>query len=205
MRHVTIVLVAFRDELEAAQARIAALEEELAEARVEIERLKLPPPAPAPLARKEPEPPRLARRLGSVHYHPPPTYVPFLHLYRSAVVSVWERRPTIERPSSDAVWRWAFYYVGLPLTYGVRMPLYFASVAIALAAAAAVCIAATFVTLPFLALSRLSFSPARPDDGASWWTGAATPRAGAMFLWILMSFSLAPLLLFTTSLLHDDG
>ena len=195
----------FRDELEAAQARIGALEEELAEAKAKIEKLQLPPQVLRPLTSEEPRPRGQSLRFGAVRYHPPRTYVPFLRLYRSAHTAAWQHRPSLGRPATDAVWRWLFHNViAVPVTYVVRIPLYFAAMCIALPVAAIVCLVATVLTAPLIALSRFSFSETPPAKESGWWHGEATTETGATFLWVLMSCVMQPLLLVTTSLL-DEG
>ncbi|MBI2892070.1 MAG: hypothetical protein HYY06_00860 [Deltaproteobacteria bacterium] len=220
----------YRDGLEAAQARISSLESgleiersrsrslesELAAARERIAKLekdgrtaKAPRSegsAPSLLARLRARPePGESRRFGAIHHHPPRTYCPFLRLWVRSVEAAWKRRPVLRSPSSDAVWRWLLHCgLVLPATYGVRLPLYFASICVALAWTGLLCCGLTVLFIPLIFLSRFSFSRSRPADESGWWHGDPTVSGGAVFLWAVMSFSLPPLLLATTSLLNEE-
>lgn len=224
-------------ELVTARSRIAHLEAELAEARrprsPSIDEILGPIPGAETTGRagatkpaatgtggrtREPgsgdrgsvggDSPRLP---GGIHYHPPGTYFPFIGLWLKAVEAVGARMPIVERPSSPAVWRWFLHYcVTIPFTYGLRIPLYFPTCFFGLILTLAICVVGSILCLPFLVLSRFSFSPGRPQPGTGWWAGTPTIGAAATFLWLVMSIPLAmsvvgmPLMYVTASLVKGE-
>src|SRR5687767_4508298 len=91
--------VSYRDDLDAAHARIAALENELAASR------RKPEPATELSTDVMPEralvtqPPKPRR----FYYHAPPTYVPLLRRFITAIPVAFNRRPGVRRSHSNNV------------------------------------------------------------------------------------------------------
>src|SRR4051812_46929489 len=105
--------MAYRDELGAAQERVALLEAELEEAREKIASLEARPlaePRADPEASAPAPAPSPPRRAGGICYHPPPTYWPMLHLWRVSAQVAIARRPSIKPLASDRVIVWLFHY-----------------------------------------------------------------------------------------------
>ena len=185
----------YRDDLGAAQERIRALEGELVEARAEIARLRhraakdAPPAATAPASAA-----REVRRAGRVHYHPPPTYWPTLRLLAGLVQAARSSAPRLEPLESDSVIGWVLHYaIGVPLTL-VGWPLYWLSMGLAILPIAVVtCIAGAVVLLPFLVLSRLTFSPAPPADGSAFLRGEIGAEAARAILWGIAALLVVPM------------
>lgn len=195
----------YRSDLDAARARIESLERDLANALEKIRDLESRPSPKERSSSSRPREPGASRRLGGIHFHPPRTYLPFLVLFGRSLEAAWVKRPSLARPSSEAVWRWIFHYaIAVPVTYGLRLPLYFLALCVLLPWTFLICCALTALCLPFLVASRFSFSTERPDGESGWWHGEPTIHTAGVFLWIVLSISLAPLLLVTTSLLGES-
>jgi hypothetical protein len=185
----------YRDDLAAAHARIAALEEELARSRerdgakiaaleAELARLREPPRRPEPTPVK----------LGGIHYHPPRTYVPLLRLTIAAIpagLRAIRSLGTLEAPDNVLAWLAlrlaivAAWLVGLPIYYFVLLP-WFVFLAIL----------ATPVLLPIVPLMRLKFSSERPED-SGWFHGEysgdtdeSAGIAGAVFITCMSTFGI---------------
>ncbi len=193
----------YRDELDAARQRNEDLARELAEAQEKIAELEagakaklVVPEAPTPLAVRPPV------RLGRIHFHRPPTWVPMLHLFRTSVRAALARAPKLSKFDSDSVLAWVVHHVVLvPVTYAVRLPLYYLSLCMVLPVALAVCLVFSVPLSLLLLASRFRFGSDPPPD-SGWLHGEVDEDAGAMFLWVLESLCMQPLLLTTTSLLE---
>lgn len=199
--------MSYRDELEALRLKNEELIRDLAEAREKISELenganeKLVKTEPAPLA--EPKPPM---RMGRIHFHRPRTLLPMLHLWKASLYASLNRAPKLDSFDSQSVLAWVGHYCLLvPLTYGLRIPLYYLSLCFVLPIALVICIV---LSLPFLFVvlaSRFTFSSVPPFDDDGWFQGKATEDQGAMFLWVLESMCMQPFLVTTTSLLEGTG
>lgn len=201
--------MSYRDELDAVREQNADLRRDLAEAHAKIraleDRARGRDEAPRALARS-PEP-SLARprRLGRVHFHRPPTWVPLLHLWLASARAAAARVPRLDRFDSDSVIGWLVHHLLLvPSTYGLRVPLYVVSMCIAVSVALLVSLLLTpLAALAVLGLHlRFSDEPVVHDD---WLEGRPTLEQGAMYLWALECVCMWPLLLTTTSLIGEAG
>lgn len=196
--------MAYRDELSAARERIEALEAELEESRQKIAELER-----RPLARPWIDPPAAAmvvppRRAGAVRYHPPPTYWPMLHLWRACLLAAIASRPKLTPLESDRVIAWAFHYGVKTVVLVVRAPLYWLTMAILLPWAGVLCLVFGMLMLPFLALSRLTFSDTPPPETSEFLAGRPSRRTGAVFLWLLASVPMPLLMVGCFDLLTEE-
>ena len=190
----------YRDELDAAQNRIASLEAELQSARARITELETMAPVAREVAIEAPTT-VTPRRVGRIYFHPPRSYFPFVKLLAAAAHAAYTRAPYVRPLQSDRVIAHAWHYLfRIPFTYGVRWPLYVPAIAFGLTWAACLALVLTVVVMPFLVASRLSFSPNPPADEQGWFHGQADEEAGAIFLSLAICFSLAPLIPFTMSI-----
>lgn len=200
--------MSYRDELEALRTRNEQLSRDLADAQARIDELERGPSAPlerrssedltpAPSSRKAP------RRWGTLHYHPPATYVPLLRLCSVAVAAAFARAPRPSSLDSDGVLDWVLHYgLRLPFLVCVRLPLYYLSLCVVLPVSCALSLVGSLPLLAYVVASRVSFSSEPPPIKHGWTEGEADEEAGAMFLWAVMSLCLWPFLLTTTSLLE---
>jgi hypothetical protein len=198
----------YRDDLEAARAKIEQLEEQLEEAHEEVAKLKAPasPTAIEKATEVQPELPR-GRALGrSIYYARPPTYVPLLHLLRAAVLATWHRMPRLSGLSSDNLLVIIGYWlIAWPFVYLLWRPVYVACAAlILLPAAALLSLLLTVVLFPIIVLARLRVGDSSHDTGMGWPEGDYDEDDGAKALWILMSFTMQPLLPVFIPLLSED-
>jgi hypothetical protein len=185
----------YRDDLGAAQERIQTLEGELDDARAEIARLRepvaheAPMPELAPVAARRP-----SRRAGRIHYHPPPRYFPTLHMLAALFSAARSSAPTLGRFDSDSVLGWALHYgVKAPLVC-VGWPLYWLCMGLlVLPSAALLCIAGALLLLPFIPLSRLTFSPVPPASESALLRGEMSDGAARAMLWAIAAMFVVPM------------
>ena len=189
-------VMAYRDDLAAAQAKNDELERELEDAKEKIAQLESPP---KPIEQASPPKPRtLASRelAGGVYYDPPQTYVPFLILLVAAARAAWHNLPTAPEIETDSLllrlgyWAllWPFMNVVWRAVYVVCLVL------IVLPWSALVACVATLVLLPLLPLFRLRVGSRRGPAGTGWPPHEFSEEAGATALWILLSITMPPLL-----------
>src|SRR5262249_5097064 len=130
----------YRDELQAARERNETLETELEEARARIRALEQPAPKQAMQQQRSADV-RAPARMGRVFFHRPPTFFPLLGLFAAALRATVERAPYAPAREHDRVVMWVLYaLVWRPFVYAVRVPVYWASIAIAVPVALAVCL-----------------------------------------------------------------
>ena len=177
--------VGYRDELETAHARIAALEADLAAERAArpsstsgAEALEK---APTDVLRIDPDPLPTKR---SIHYYPPGTYVPMVHLLVASLRAAWRRAPkaSFREADTDSVVLWALAYLKVPLNYGLWLPIYVVSVLFAVALATIITLLVTPVLAPIIAALRFSFAPDAPVGEKGWFQGDCSDEAGAVYL-----------------------
>jgi hypothetical protein len=168
--------VSYRDDLDAAHARIAALEAELAATKRKAETPPAPRTALATVARPSPT--------RGIHYHRPPSYFPMLRRFITAVPVAFARRPGLARSSSDNVLAYfARNYLARPLVFTLWMPIYCAALLFALPILAIIYIALSIVALPVVAVSCVSFSPEYKVPG---WLEPETDDSTGVLFWLLM-------------------
>jgi hypothetical protein len=189
--------MAYRDDLEAAQERIRALEEALSDAQDEISRLRQPMVVEKPDRMTHPSiAPEVKRTrsqpIGGIYYHPPPTYFPTLRILPAIFRAALHTAPALGRFESDSVLAWSFHYcVKLPWVV-VSWPGYWLSmVLLLLPTATLLCLAGAVLLLPLLLLSSLKFSPA-PQQAPP---PIELSEGGArMFLWLVATVFVVPML-----------
>lgn len=202
-------------ELDAARARIAALEAELAEAKEARAALETElAAATRSLARRSPDsttpapPPKPAppRRWGKIHYHPPPTYWPVWHLFLAGVRAARGRAPLLSPLRSDSVLAWLGHHlVARPFIYGLLWPSYLLAMCVVVPWAGLVTCALGVLALPLVAAARLSFAERPPGGEPGLLEGHATKEQGAIFLWMVTTLSMPPLLVLCLPLLTPKG
>lgn len=193
--------MAYREDRDAADARIAVLESDLEEARAKIQELEARErrhsklerdmrtvdatlAAVAAKASKKKEERATTAPRGAIHFHPPPTYFPMFALYRLACIVAVERRPRFKEWSSESVLMWIVQRALLtPLTL-VRLVAYALAMALLIPWAAIVATVVSIVMLPFLALSQLTFSEDPPARGG-FFRGQPSRSSAAVFLWLV--------------------
>jgi len=198
--------VGYRDDLVASQARAASLEKQLAEAKHEIERLKTEPEPDKPRGRPAPAAAR-NRKLGKIYFNPPRTYVPLLRLWWAGVVGSWGAAPSYRSRDTNNLVVWLLQRVLLwPVVNLVWSPVYYILLIAALAPVSfAVSLAITLAAFPLLLLLRVRLGdPARDPPGAGWPPATYEMSAGRLYLWILMSCCMQPLLVPMMPVLDTD-
>ena len=185
--------VSYRDDLDAAHARIAALEAELAATK----RGSPPPPRIEPVALQQVAPVAPSRR--RVHYHAPPTYWPMLRQFFRAVPVAFDRRPGLRKSTSDNVLAYvARNYLARPFVLGVWSPIYCLALSFALPMLCLVYIALSILLLPLVAISCVSFSP---RYAAPKWLDVKSDDPTGVLFWLLMG---PWIVLFVPALLEED-
>jgi hypothetical protein len=184
--------MAYRDELEALRAQVAALEEELANER-QRNAAHADDAKPPPVVAASPET-QIARRKGRrLHYHRPATYVPLVLLLLGGLRANWRCRPRAHWPEDppDNLVLYALSYARVPATYLFWVPLYWLTFLAALPIALTITVVGTPLLLPIVATSRVSFA-ATPSP--NWFDGAMSDEAGASLFsiasWLFMPLSL---------------
>jgi hypothetical protein len=190
--------VSYRDDLDAAHARIAALEGEIAELKRDAAAAAITKPMPAP----KPPKPHASRRLGRVYFHGPHTYVPLLRLYPRAAALAFRRRPGMRPFDSDNVLAWAVVnFLLRPLVIGVWMPIYCAGLALGLPVLGALVLVLSAPMVPIVLAGHLSFNP-NPPSRSGWYHGDPDD-SDAEGLLILLVFG-PMFMLFLPAMFDDD-
>jgi hypothetical protein len=188
--------VSYRDELSAARARIAALENDLAAererrrdvedeivaARRDLARLEegAPTEAPSSALARPPSKPVAPHELGRIHYHPPRTYVPLLGLLWVGLRAVWDRAPgKLRRFESEHVAVHVLRYLLMPFYYLIWHPYFWVSLLVTAPLTFLLAALGTVALLPVIVASRFTHSAKPPADGSTWFHGEATADAGA--------------------------
>lgn len=196
--------MSFRSDLDAAHARISSLEGELQKARDEIDRLKQAaaeePDEPAPEAEKP------KRTLGRVSFRPPRVVFPLVHLYLRALVVALEKRPRLNKPTSNSLLAWVLWAVVLvPLVYALWLPAYLVLLVVFVAPwAGAITLALTAVITPIVLLSRIRIEGGGRDPvDTGWLHGEFNDDTAAIYLWVMLAITMPPLLPIYLPLLPD--
>ncbi len=156
--------MSYRDDLDAAHARISNLEGKLAK----TERLLEQSEERKSSSKKKPVTPkakRPLRRLGKIYYSPPRTYAPVVAPFRGVVQLTYESRVSgPPAPTSNSLFMWIGYYlVAWPLVL-LYMPLYFAVfVAILIPYLAVLTVVLTVLLFPVVVLSRVRIDSGGPS------------------------------------------
>lgn len=183
----------FRSDLDAAHARIAALESDLADANETIASLRRQ-------LDEEREQRREADRekppSGPLRYDHPPTYFPLARLGWLAVQVAFRERPRHRKgPDSNTVAVWVLYYVWSLFKYLVWLPLYMITlVGIVIPVLSAFVVAGSVLLLPIVVLSRIKIGKTKATESSSWLHGDISHAQAGVFLWVLMSCCMQPLL-----------
>ncbi len=163
--------LSYRDDLDAAHARISNLESELAktERLLEESEERRSSSKKKPVAAKAKRP---LRRLGKIYYSPPKTYAPLMALFPRVVRLAYESRVSgPPAPTSNSLFMWIGYYlVAWPLVL-LYMPLYLAVfVALLIPYLAVLTVVLTVLLFPVVVLSRIRIDSGapilRPESGA---------------------------------------
>jgi len=197
--------VTYRDELEAARAQVDELQRELEGAKEEIRALAKAPGTQELVVERH-EPP--VRSLTSnIYYDPPRTYFPLLLMLPVVARAAWHRRPGSADASaeSDSLVVIAASWVLWAFARFVWAPIYVACLfLIVLPYAGALALALSIPLMPVIALARLRRGTTPSHSGEGWPEGLMTEHQGAMALWMLLSFSMAPLLVVFIPLLSGE-
>ncbi len=199
--------MAYRDDLAAAQMKIAELERELLEANQQIAELKAPQ-TPAVLQRASNDSGALITRdlAGGVYYDPPQTYFPLLRLLVAAAKGAWDRVPSTSSIESDNLLaRVGYWTLVWPFVNVIWRPVYVVCLFLAvLPWAALLAVAGSIVLLPLIVLARLRVGEKRAQAGTGWPQGNVSQEGGRMALWVLLSLTMPMLLPVFIPLLHSD-